>query len=143
MYDGYDEPFEPDGPSAAGSSHAPFQDMGSFTHPLCTPAPRLCPKCQSTRVEARHRARKAGGAIGTVAGTTSGVAFALSSAKVGLVASPARSACGALADAIIAGLIGGAAGCATGATLGEVVDDKVLNNFRCHACGYTFSCKHP
>lgn len=74
---------------------------------------RSCPKCQSDRVEMRHRARKTGGAVGAV--------------------------CGAIAGAVIAGLIGGTAGCATGSMFGEVVDDKVLDNYRCHACGHTFS----
>jgi hypothetical protein len=102
-----------------------------------------CPKCQSDRVDARHRARKAGGAIGAVAGTASGVAFSLSGAEtgaaVGVLAGPAGAICGAIAGAVIAGLIGGTAGCATGSVFGEVIDDKVLNNYRCHACGHTFS----
>ncbi|WP_454824473.1 hypothetical protein [Paraburkholderia xenovorans] len=102
-----------------------------------------CPKCLSTRVEARNLARKTGGAIGTVAGTTSGIAFALSGAEtgaaVGALAGPAGVVCGAIAGAVIAGLIGGAAGCATGSVFGEIVDEKVLNNYRCHACGHTFS----
>jgi hypothetical protein len=102
-----------------------------------------CPKCQSTRVDARNLARKTGGTIGTVAGTTSGIAFALSGAEtgaaVGVLAGPAGAVCGAIAGAVIAGLIGGTAGCATGSVFGEIVDDRVLNNFRCHACGHTFS----
>ena len=36
------------------------------------------------------------------------------------------------------GLIGVAGGIA-GATLGEQMDDKVLNNFQCLECGYSFS----
>ncbi|CAB3741243.1 hypothetical protein LMG22037_06471 [Paraburkholderia phenoliruptrix] len=102
-----------------------------------------CPKCQSDRVDARHRARKTGGAVGAVAGTASGIAFALSGAEtgaaVGVLAGPAGAVCGAIAGAVIAGLIGGTAGCATGSVFGEVIDDKVLNDFRCHACGHTFS----
>lgn len=102
-----------------------------------------CPKCQSDRVDARHRARKTGGAVGAVAGTASGVAFALSGAEtgaaVGVLAGPAGAVCGAIAGAVIAGLIGGTAGCATGSVFGEVIDDKVLDNFRCLACGHPFS----
>jgi hypothetical protein len=102
-----------------------------------------CPKCHSSRVDARHRARRTGGTIGAIAGTASGVAFALSGAEtgaaVGTLAGPAGAVCGAIAGAVIAGLIGGTAGCATGSVFGEVVDDKVLNNFRCHACAHTFS----
>ena len=102
-----------------------------------------CPQCHSSLVDARHRARRTGGAIGAAAGTTSGIAFALSGAEtgasVGILAGPAGAVCGAIAGAVIAGLIGGAAGCATGSVFGEIVDEKVLNNFRCHACGHTFS----
>jgi hypothetical protein len=102
-----------------------------------------CPKCQSDCVDARHRARKTGGAVGAVAGTASGLAFALSGAEagtvVGVLAGPAGAVCGAIAGAVIAGLIGGTAGCATGSVFGEVIDDKVLDNYRCHACGHTFS----
>ncbi|MGF6245545.1 hypothetical protein P3T42_007323 [Paraburkholderia sp. GAS38] len=143
-------------------SHAPFDqddmylaghDDEPFEHAL-VPPPRdssasisgtvpPCPKCHSSRVDARNLARKTGSAIGTVAGTTSGIAFALSGAEtgaaVGLLAGPAGAVCGAIAGAVIAGLIGGAAGCATGSVFGEIVDDKVLDNFRCHACGHTFS----
>jgi hypothetical protein len=44
-----------------------------------------CPKCYSSCVDARHRARKTGGAIGAVAGTTSSIAFARSGAETGAV----------------------------------------------------------
>ena len=102
-----------------------------------------CPKCQSDRVEMRHRARKTGGAVGALAGTASGIALALSGAEtgaaVGVLAGPVGAVCGAIAGAVIAGLIGGTAGCATGSVFGEVIDDKVLDNCRCHACGHTFS----
>lgn len=102
-----------------------------------------CPKCQSDRVEMRHRARKTGGAVGAVAGTASGISLALSGAEsgaaVGVLAGPAGAVFGAIAGAVIAGIIGGTAGCATGSVFGEVIDDKVLDNCRCHACGHTFS----
>lgn len=130
-----DEPFE----QGFVPPHARLDD------PVCTPpAPTpACLKCHSAHVEARHRARKTGGAIGTLAGTTSGIALALSGAETGAVAGslagPAGTLCGAIAGAVIAGLIVGAAGCAAGSAFGEIVDDKVLDNFRCHACGHTFS----
>lgn len=140
------EPFDPDELYRTEHEDEPFEQGfmpprdGSASLSGTVPP---CPKCKSTRVDARHRARKAGGAIGTVAGTTSGIAFALSGAEtgaaVGTLAGPAGAVCGAIAGAVIAGLIGGAAGCATGSMFGEIVDEKVLDNFRCHACGHTFS----
>jgi hypothetical protein len=140
------EPFDPD-------RHYPDEYEEPFEQCFTTPRQDRsgsssagvysCPKCQSTRIDARHRARKVGGAIGTVAGATSGIAFALSGAEAGAVAGmlagPAGAVCGAIAGAVIAGLVGGAAGCATGSVFGEIVDDNVLNDFLCHACGHTFT----
>ncbi|AGH85389.1 hypothetical protein F504_2878 [Ralstonia pseudosolanacearum FQY_4] len=36
-------------------------------------------------------------------------------------------------------MAGAAAGCATGAALGETLDNKVLLNWCCRACGHHFS----
>ncbi|WP_431821316.1 hypothetical protein [Burkholderia sp. F1] len=102
-----------------------------------------CPQCQSHRTEPRHVARRIGGTVGAAAGATGAVAIALSGAEAGatagLIAGPIGSACGGVAGAILAGLIAGAAGCATGAAFGEAVDQKILDNWRCRACGRTFS----
>lgn len=104
-----------------------------------------CPQCQSLRIESLDYARKAGGAVGTAAGTTSAFALALSGAEVGatfgLTAGPMGAAFGGIAGAVVAGLLGGAAGCAAGAALGEMLDEKVFDNYRCTACGHTFSRK--
>lgn len=102
-----------------------------------------CPECQSLRIETRDHGRRIGGAIGTAAGATSAFVMAISGgeagAAVGLIAGPIGSACGGIAGAIIAGLVGGAAGCATGVVFGEALDSNVLDNYRCRACGHTFS----
>jgi hypothetical protein len=102
-----------------------------------------CPACESLRTEPRHVARRIGGAIGATAGGTSAAATALSGAELGAAAGtlggPIGVLCGSIAGAIIASLAGAAAGCATGAALGETLDRKVLDNWRCRACGHTFS----
>ncbi|WP_082754590.1 hypothetical protein [Burkholderia savannae] len=102
-----------------------------------------CPTCESFRTEPRHIARRIGGAIGATAGGTSAAAAALSGAEigatVGALGGPFGVLCSSIAAAIIAGLAGAAAGCATGAALGETVDQKVLDNWRCRACGHIFS----
>lgn len=102
-----------------------------------------CPACEAMRTEPRHIARRIGGAIGATAGGTSAAAAALSGAELGAAAGtlggPFGVLCGSIAGAIIAGLAGAAAGCATGAALGETIDRKVLDNWRCRACGHTFS----
>jgi hypothetical protein len=144
-----DETFDPDERYRTGREE-PFEHGFVPSHEEAGAQSRSiqrCPRCQSTRVDARNLARKMGGAIGTLAGTTSGIAFALSGAEtgatVGLLAGPAGAVCGAIAGAVIAGLIGGAAGCATGSVFGEIVDEKVLDNFHCHACDHTFSRGKP
>lgn len=134
------------------ASHKEWSDSGSSAKaPAFPEAPetpsvpehRLCPRCGSEHVEKRNQARKAGSAIGAIAGATSGVAMTLSGAEVGatvgLIAGPIGSVFGGLAGAIFAGLAASAAGCAAGAAMGEVIDDNVLGNHRCSACGYTFN----
>ncbi|WP_024972834.1 hypothetical protein [Ralstonia pickettii] len=102
-----------------------------------------CPACASFRTEPRHLARRIGGALGAAAGGTSAAAASLSGAEIGAAAGtlggPFGVLCGGIAGAIIAGLAGAAAGCATGAALGETLDNKVLLNWCCRACGHTFS----
>ena len=105
----------------------------------------VCPKCASERIETCDRAMKAGGAIGFVGGAASGVAGALAGSRtgaiVGVVAGPVGVAVGSIAGAIIGGLMGGAAGGVTGAQLGQVIDERILDNYRCLACGYRFNCR--
>ncbi|CAG9241805.1 conserved hypothetical protein [Burkholderia diffusa] len=105
-----------------------------------------CPSCESFRTEQRHIARRICSAVGAAAGATSAVAASLSAAETGAVigalGGPIGAVCGGIAGAVLAGLLAGAAGCATGAALGESLDLKVLNNWRCLACGRTFTV-HP
>ncbi|KGW25147.1 hypothetical protein [Burkholderia pseudomallei] len=102
-----------------------------------------CPQCNSTQTVPRHVARRVFGAVGAAAGATGAIAAALSGAEVGaaigIVGGPLGAACGSFAGAILAGLVAGAAGCATGAAFGEALDLKVLNNWRCLACGCSFT----
>ncbi|MBP7780177.1 MAG: hypothetical protein KA045_01410 [Burkholderiaceae bacterium] len=106
-----------------------------------------CPLCQSERIETKDYAKKAGGFLGLIGGAASGIASARNGAQigtvvgatVGFVAGPLGSRLGSLAGAIIGGLVGAAAGAVSGAKLGQTVDDKILDNYRCLACGYCFS----
>ena len=102
-----------------------------------------CPQCQSLQTVQRHIARRIGSAVGAAAGATSAIALALSGAEtgaaIGMLGGPISAVCGSLAGAILAGLVAGAAGCATGATFGEAIDHKVLNKWRCLACGRPFT----
>ncbi|CAJ4226254.1 Uncharacterised protein [Burkholderia pseudomallei] len=104
-----------------------------------------CPRCLSSRIDTRNRARKAGSAIGSVAGATGGMAAALAGAEtgavVGSIAGPIGTVFGGLAGAVIAGLVGSAAGCAAGSAVGSAVDDNLLDNYQCLACTHSFSVK--
>jgi hypothetical protein len=93
-------------------------------------------------VAARNHARKAGGTIGAIAGAASSFSCAMKGAqagyRLGMSAGPTGMAIGTITGAILGGLLGGAAGCSAGIALGELVDDKLLNNYRCLDCTHTF-----
>lgn len=105
-----------------------------------------CPHCQSPQVVTRNHARKVGGTIGAIAGAASGFSAALKGARIGgslggrlgLIAGPPGAALGTVAGAILGGLLAGTAGCSAGTALGELIDDKVLHNYRCLDCGHAF-----
>lgn len=102
-----------------------------------------CPSCESFRTEQRHIARRVCSAVGAAAGATSGAVAVLSGAEtgaaIGALGGPIGAMCGGVAGAVLAGLVAGAAGCATGAAFGDALDRQVLNNWRCLACGRTFT----
>lgn len=103
----------------------------------------LCPRCQSERIETRSYGRKIGGALGGLAGLGSGVALVLSGADIRNVgdsaADPSGAAVDGLAGGVLAVLRSGSAGCAAGADFGNVIDEHVLDRYRCVECGHAFS----
>lgn len=126
-----DEPFEQaDGP------YSPW--------PRQVRAMLVCPKCGSPKIEALHTARRIGGAVGTSAGAAGAFAAAMTGAESGatvgaIVAGPPGAAFGALMGAILSAIAGGTVGGAAGIVLGNQVDEKILRNHVCHACGHEFS----
>jgi hypothetical protein len=98
-----------------------------------------CPECRSTHIDEPNVARRFGGAIGAIAGTTSGVALALTGAEIGLLAGPIGAVLAAAAGVVIDGIVSGAAGCAAGSRLGRAIDQTILHNQHCRACGHRFS----
>lgn len=106
-----------------------------------------CPQCGSERIETRDFAQRTGGALGGVAGAAGGVAGTLPGAQlglaIGLAGGPFGATLGTVIGAILGGLCGAALGCEVGATFGQVVDDRVLDNYRCLACGHTFGNRQP
>lgn len=101
-----------------------------------------CPHCGSSHIDTLNVGRRAGSAIGSVAGATSGFAMALSGAEagaaVGAIGGPVGAVFGGLAGAVVAGLLGSAAGSVAGSAVGGVLDDNVLDNYRCQSCGHCF-----
>lgn len=110
-----------------------------------------CPRCASVRITSLNTGRKAGGAIGTLAGAAIGLPRVMTAAATGsrvgasfgLLAGPAGIATGSIAGGIIGALIGGASGCITGTALGELLDQNVLDNYRCLDCRHSFSHDMP
>ncbi|WP_367189819.1 hypothetical protein [Burkholderia sp. Ed8] len=126
-------------------------DHFSYAPPWATEAlsssdTRACPQCGSTRIDALNVGRKAGSTLGSVAGATSGVAMALSGAEagaaVGAVGGPLGVVFGGLTGALIAGLLGSTAGSIAGSAVGGVLDDSLLDNYRCLSCGHTFGAQY-
>lgn len=129
--EGEDEPFE-----HSDSAYSPW--------PRQAHGQAICPQCHSVKIESLHTARRIGGTVGTTAGAAGAFAAAMTGAeggaKVGaIIAGPPGMAIGTLMGAILAAIAGGTVGGAAGITLGNQVDQKILRNHLCHACGHEFS----
>jgi hypothetical protein len=102
----------------------------------------ICPRCHSTHIETLGYGRRIGGTVGTVAGAASGAAGAMGGAEigatVGLLAGPLGVLLGGIAGALMGGLAGAAVGGVAGSQLGRVVDENILDNYRCYSCSQTF-----
>ncbi|MGX9691017.1 hypothetical protein ACTJNK_11800 [Achromobacter anxifer] len=108
--------------------------------------PLSCPRCDSQQITTLDYGRKTGTVVGTTAGAAGSAAATLGGAQtgaaLGIVAGPVGSLFGGLAGALMGALIGGVAGGAAGAAIGEHVDDTLLDNYACQACGHTFGKRH-
>lgn len=117
----------------------------STTEPAPTATPH-CPRCHSSGVDTRNRARKTGRTIGGILGATGGIAVALAGAEAGavagIVAGPAGPVFGSLAGAVIATLFGSATGSTIGSAVGTVIDSRAWPRYECGSCGYAFSSSH-
>ncbi|WP_321574680.1 hypothetical protein [Burkholderia sp. BE17] len=140
-------PPSPETPRAPPTSST-ASDYFSYAPQQQTPEPSSsgdslrCPHCGSSHIDTLNVGRRAGSAIGSVAGATSGFAMALSGAEagaaVGAIGGPVGAVFGGLAGAVVAGLLGSAAGSVAGSAVGGVLDDNVLDNYRCQSCGHCF-----
>lgn len=132
--------------TATDSTHFSYAPAWATGAPSPSGETRACPQCDSPHVDVLNVGRKAGSTLGSVAGATSGVAMALSGAEagaaVGAIGGPLGAVFGGLTGAVIAGLIGSAAGSVAGSAVGGVLDDSLLDNYRCVSCGHTFGAQY-
>ncbi|WP_310641278.1 hypothetical protein [Burkholderia cenocepacia] len=136
----------PSATTAADSAHFSYAPAWAADALSSRGETRACPQCDSTHVDVLNVGRKAGSTLGSVAGATSGVAMALSGAEagaaVGAIGGPLGAVFGGLTGAVIAGLLGSAAGSVAGSAVGGVLDDSLLDNYRCLSCGHTFGAQY-
>ncbi|MDN7482245.1 hypothetical protein QZM38_15540 [Burkholderia orbicola] len=136
----------PSATTAADSAHFSYAPAWAADALPSRGETRACPQCDSTHVDVLNVGRKTGSTLGSVAGATSGVAMALSGAEagaaVGAIGGPLGAVFGGLTGAVIAGLLGSAAGSVAGSAVGGVLDDSLLDNYRCLSCGHTFGAQY-
>ncbi len=98
-----------------------------------------CPHCQSNRIVTRNHARKTCSTLGTLAGASMAVRSVKLGTTIGRFFGPPGIVAGGMAGMVFAGLSGAILGNSTGSKLGTMLDDSVLNNYRCLSCKRTFS----
>ncbi|ERS11495.1 hypothetical protein Q673_11030 [Marinobacter sp. EN3] len=98
-----------------------------------------CPKCLSERIGKNNYGKKAAGVVGAAAGVYGGYASAIAGARTGAMVGAMAGPVTGIGGAVIGGLLGGVTGVSAGIILGDVLDEQVLDNFRCLGCGHSFS----
>ncbi len=103
----------------------------------------ICPQCGQHHIITKDTARHIAGTIGMIGGSATALSSTLAGAqiggRVGMVGGLPGMVIGSISGAIISGLLGAAAGSITGAQVGAIIDERVLNNYRCLSCSYEFS----
>lgn len=105
-----------------------------------------CPKCESEKIDRRNHGTKVLGTVGFAAGGILGYLGKETGEKVGEKVGAAigkrvlkSETVGEKAGSIIGGIAGAGTGMLLGEKLGNEVDKKILNNYICLKCGYTFN----
>lgn len=98
-----------------------------------------CPHCNSNRIVPRNHGRKACSTLGTFAGAHLAVRSIRMGTMVGRFFGPPGILLGGTAGLVIAGISGAMIGGSTGARLGTMLDNNILNNYRCLNCKKSFS----
>ena len=103
----------------------------------------ICPYCRSMHTTTRNVGRKLGTTAGALGGGAHGLSTALAGAKTGYtvfrVMGPPGMALGTTAGAVLGAIVGATTFGFMGAKLGELVDNTILDNYRCLDCGKSFN----
>jgi phage tail tape-measure protein len=114
-------------------------DYFTFNFQECAMAVAKCPRCGGTNVDKRNYAKKAGTAAGAVAGVAGTFAGAEGGAAVGAAIGSVIPGFGTVVGGVLGALGGLAAGALIGSKAGEIVDEHLLDNYKCMDCDHTFS----
>jgi hypothetical protein len=98
----------------------------------------LCPRCRTEFVVTRRLGQTTAATLGGIAGAIQGASAAIAGSESSSSGKNTSNPLVVISGAILGGLIGGAAGRAVGAAIGAPIDQALLDNFRCQACGHVF-----
>ncbi|RUS67259.1 hypothetical protein CUZ56_01202 [Saezia sanguinis] len=102
-----------------------------------------CPYCRSMHITTKNIGRKLGTTAGALGGGAHGLSSALAGARAGYlvfrVMGPPGIALGTVAGAVLGAIMGATSFGFMGAKLGELVDNTILDNYRCLHCGRSFN----
>lgn len=94
-------------------------------------------------ITTKNTGRKLGTTAGAIGGGVHGFSSALAGARVGYrvlqVMGPPGMALGTIAGAVLGAIVGASSFGFMGAKLGELVDNTILDNYRCLDCGKSFN----
>ncbi|EWH09034.1 hypothetical protein DS2_14709 [Catenovulum agarivorans DS-2] len=99
-----------------------------------------CPKCKSKNTVELNYAKRVAGGICMASSFVASLRTAFTGAQVGMRVGFIAGPVGVPTGAVIGAIAGGLAGYKLGAKFGEVIDQNILDNCQCLACGYKFSC---
>jgi uncharacterized membrane protein len=99
-----------------------------------------CPQCNRENIRSNDYARRVTSSLGAFVGAAFGMSGAATGARGNpiseLIPPSTRKSAGCVAGALLSGMVCGKIGGVAGAKLGTMIDDNILRNYECLACGY-------
>ena len=98
-----------------------------------------CPKCQSGHIQLLQIGQTTGARIGSISGAIRGITHAIRgpSKNVLLLRLLGRGGSPHI-NLVCNAIVGAFAGSSLGTAVGEVLDENIIGNGLCHACGHQF-----